>query len=107
MRCNGTFRYTALAGGEIDEDTGFVTGSEPIWIDGCECQIDKSIPATNYVSADGQAFSYNYDVFIDKSFESEISIGSEVEVTFEDGSTESFTVQGIDNANRKYLEIWG
>ena len=40
--------------------------------EGMECQIDKSIPASSYRSADGQAFFYTYDVFIDKSFEGNI-----------------------------------
>ena len=66
MRCNGTFRYTALAGGEKDEDTGFITGSEPIWEEGMECQIDKSIPAKQVVGTDGQIYAYTYDVFIPK-----------------------------------------
>jgi len=108
MRTNGTFEYKPVGSVQTDPKTGFaIPNDKAPFLKGWECQIDKSIPASSYRSADGQAFFYTYDVFIDKSFEGNITIGSEVEVTFEDGSTESFTVQGIDNANRKYLEIWG
>ena len=108
-RYNGTFRYNALTSErERDPETGFVTsGSVSDWIEGCECQIDKSIPAKEYRGSDGQVFTYTYDLFIYRQFDHEITIGSEIEITLEDGSTDTFTVQGVDNSNRKYLELWG
>lgn len=65
-RNNGTFRYTALKEGQRDPKTGFITAGASEWLDGCECQIDKSIPAKKVIGTDGQIYTYTYDVFIPK-----------------------------------------
>ena len=46
-RNNGTFRYTALPlEATRDEATGFYTDDDaPVWVKGCECQVEKFIPA--------------------------------------------------------------
>ena len=49
-RNNGTFRYTALPlEATRDEATGFYTDDDaPVWVKGCECQVEKFIPAKHW-----------------------------------------------------------
>lgn len=110
-RNNGTFRYILPSEHVRDEETGFIKRNQQsnagLWVDGCECQVEKSIPAKQYIGADGQAFLYTYDVFIPPYFDKELCIGAKVEVTVERGGVDVFTILGIDDTNRKYIEIWG
>lgn len=109
-RYNGSFRYKAVQDAQLDEATGFYNpqaDSSDEWIPGCECQIDKHIPAKQVIGTDGQMFSYTYDVFIPKHFKGDLSITTEMQLIGEDGSVEEFAIQGIDNMNRKYIEVWG
>ena len=109
MRFNASFRYKPVCEETaIDPTTGFPTEEAPVGlVEGCECQVDISIPARNVIGTDGQRYAYTYDVFIPKYFSGEMSIGDEVQITFFDGTVRTFTIQGIDNANRKYIELWG
>lgn len=109
MRFNGTFRYKPVVDETtIDTTTGFpIEEASVAFVEGCECQIDISIPARNVVGTDGQKYAYSYDVFIPKYFSGDVVVGSEVQVTFFDGRIETFYCQGIDNTNRKYIELWG
>lgn len=54
-RNNGTFRYTALPlEATRDEATGFYTDDDaPVWVKGCECQVEKFIPAKQRLGTDG------------------------------------------------------
>ena len=106
-RNNGTFRYTALKEGQRDPKTGFITAGASEWLDGCECQIDKSIPAKKVIGTDGQIYTYTYDVFIHKHFNGVLVVGAQFQITSEEGVTDEFTIQGIDDMNRKYIEVWG
>lgn len=106
-RNNGTFRYTALKEGQRDPKTGFITAGASEWLDGCECQIDKSIPAKKVIGTDGQIYTYTYDVFIPKHFNGFLVVGAQFQITSEEGVTDEFTIQGIDDMNRKYIEVWG
>lgn len=65
-RNNGTFRYTALPlEATRDEATGFYTDDDaPVWVKGCECQVEKFIPAKQRLGTDGQMYSYTFDVFL-------------------------------------------
>ncbi len=107
-RYNGTFRYSPLAEARRDPETGFleVSGSRS-FIDGGLCQIEKSIPARQLIGEDGQTHAYTYDVFIPRTFGGSIGIGTVIELTDESGGRDSFTVQGVDDQNRKYIELWG
>lgn len=108
MRINGTFDYRPVGDVQTDPATGFVVSADDApFLKGCECQIDKSIPAKQVVGTDGQIYAYNYDVFIPKYFNGELAIGCTVRITSEDGVTDDFSVLGIDDMNRKYIEIWG
>ena len=52
-------------------------------------------------------YTYTYDLFILKPYDSgDIRVGTEIEVTMEDGSVDGFTAQGVDNC-RRYIEVWG
>ena len=84
-RNNGTFRYTVLSlEATRDEATGFFTDDDaPVWENGCECQVEKFIPAKQRIGTDGQMYSYTYDVFIPPYFVGNLSIGARVEVTVE------------------------
>lgn len=64
-RINGTFRYTALPlEATRNEATGFYTDDDaPVWVKGCECQVEKFIPAKQRLGTDGQMYSYTFDVF--------------------------------------------
>ncbi len=106
-RNNGTFKYKAIQEGQRDPQTGFITGGNSEWLDGCECQIDKSIPAKQVIGTDGQIYTYSYDVFIPKHFRGDLAVGAQFQVTSEEGVTDEFTIQGIDDMNRKYIEVWG
>lgn len=108
MRINGTFKYSVI--GEIQKDptTGFVVSGKASELkDGCECQIDKSIPAKQIIGTDGQIYAYNYNVFIPKYFDGDLAIGALMQITSDDGVVDEFTIQGKDDMNRKYIEIWG
>lgn len=109
MKINGHFRYKPIADVERDKSTGFINTlpNKDLWIDGCECQLDRIIPAKHHVGTDGQEFSYSYDMFIPPHFDSQnLSIGTDIEVTRHDGSVETFTVGSIDRTP-KYIELWG
>ncbi len=108
MRWNGSFRYRNQVGYSRDQQTGFiVSGGSGDWVDGCLCQIDKHMPAEQYQGQDGQMHSYNYTLFLPKPYNCDsLTIGTEVEITMEDGITDMITIQGIDN-QRRYIEIWG
>lgn len=69
MRTNGTFEYKPVGSVQTDPKTGFVIPNDKApFLQGCECQIDKSIPAKQVVGTDGQIYAYTYDVFIPKYF---------------------------------------
>ena len=108
-RINGTFWYTALPlEATRNEATGFYTDDDaPVWVKGCECQVEKFIPAKQRLGTDGQMYSYTFDVFLPSYFEGDLSIGARVEVTLERGGVDEFTISGIDDTNPKYIEIWG
>lgn len=109
-RYNGTFNYTSIQSTQEDPDTGFYSTSETsasAWAKGCECQIERSIPARQIIGADGQMYAYTYDVFIPRHFRGELAIGARMQVVSEDGVIDEFTIQGVDSLNRKYIEVWG
>lgn len=102
------FKYRRSQEPEQDPDTGFYSGGGPTeWIPGGECQAERAIPAIQYLGADGQMHAYSYDVFIPKPFRGKLAIADEIQVHFEDGSTDEFTIQGVDDLNRRYIEVWG
>ena len=108
MRINGSFKYQTIPQVVTDPTTGLKKasgGSE--WLPGCECQIDKQIPARKMVGTDGEAYSYNYNVFIPKHFAGELAVGMIIQLSGEAGVVDEIQIQGIDNLNRKYIEIWG
>lgn len=108
MRINGTFEYKPIGDVQTDPTTGFVVSGDDVpFKNGCECQIDKSIPAKQVVGTDGQIYAYNYDVFIPKYFNGELAVGCIVRVTSGNGTVDEFSVLGIDDMNRKYIEVWG
>ncbi len=107
-RNNGTFNYAIVQEPQRDPETGFITAGNPSeWVTGCECQIEKAIPAKQIIGEDGQKYAYTYDVFIPKHFSGELAIGVRMQVISENGVTDEFTIQGIDDFNRKYIEVWG
>lgn len=70
MRTNGTFEYKPVGSVQTDPKTGFaIPNDKAPFLQGCECQIDKSIPARQVVGTDGQIYAYTYDVFIPKYFD--------------------------------------
>lgn len=111
MRTNGTFKYTLSQDGQRDPDTGFYIGSgDAEYLPGCECQIDKSIPAKQIIGTDGQIHTYTYDVFIPKHFKNamDLAIGGKFQIiSDETGNVDEFEIQGVDDLNRKYIEVWG
>ncbi len=111
MRTNGTFKYTVAGELQRDPDTGFCTsGAADEYLPGCECQIDKSIPAKQIVGTDGQIYTYSYDVFIPKHFKNggDLAVGGKIQITSDEtGNVDEFDIQGVDDLNRKYIEVWG
>lgn len=107
-RYNGSFRYSPVAEVRTDSDTGFLERQESGGlIDGGLCQIEKSIPARQLIGEDGQTHAYTYDVFVPRTFGGKIGIGTVIELTDENGGKDTFTVQGVDDQNRRYIELWG
>ena len=108
-RYNGTFRYRNDQEPQKDAKTGFYTGGgKGEWTDGCRCQIDKHIPAKQIMGVDGQMHAYTWDLFIQRPYDgTDLRIGTDIEVTMEDGTQDVFTIQGVDNQNRRYIELWG
>lgn len=108
-RNNGTFNYKIAQDAQKDQTTGFYTQSDSSdeWIPGCECQIEKQIPAKQKIGVDGQMHAYNYDVFIPKHFNGKLELTAQMQIFGEDGTSDEFTIQGVDNLNRKYIEVWG
>ncbi|MDH6308037.1 hypothetical protein M2451_002556 [Dysgonomonas sp. PFB1-18] len=110
-RNNGTFRYKIVREAQRDQATGFYSqpdnsGSDE-WLPGCECQIEKYIPAKQRIGVDGQVQTYNYTVFIPKYFNGTLDLTAIIQIIGEDGSIDEFPIQGVDNFNRKYIEVWG
>lgn len=108
-RYNGNFRYIQLQALERDSETGYYSASGTSdWVDGGECQIERSIPAKERIGDDGKTYTYNYSVFIPATFgaASALGIGVKMEITTELGDVDTFTIQGVDR-NRKYVEVWG
>lgn len=109
-RVNGIFQYQPIQGAQRDDETGYIVGSgvpEAAWIDGMECQIDKGFPAIIRRGEDGQDHSYNYDVFISKYCKVEFTVGMRIKVIDENAQEDTFSIQGVDSLNRRYIEIWG
>ena len=108
-RNNGTFKYKPIQEAVKDPTTGLYSAGDPTaWLPGCECQIDKFVPAKQKIGADGIIYTYSYDVFLPKHFDcSKFSIGTKVQLYSENGMVGEFTIQGIDDLNRKYVELWG
>lgn len=107
-RTNGKFQYQSLQGIQRDPVTGYpVAGSEAAWEDGMECQIDKGFPAVVKRGTDGQEYSYTFDVFISKYCKVALTVGMKIKLTYEDGTEDVFSIQGVDSLNRRYVEIWG
>lgn len=109
MRYNGKFQFKAPSQTTRDPQTGLYTsegGSD--WLPGCECQIDNVVPAKHFIGTDGQEYTYNYNVFIPKHFDSgKLAIGTLVKVIGFDGFEDEFEIKSIDPLNRKYIELWG
>lgn len=109
MRHNGKFQYATIPVAEQDSTTGFYKASgEEVWMEGCSCQIDKSIPAKQIVGSDGQLFQYTYDVLLfETDFKGELGIGMKLRLMFDNGKEDEIVIQGIDDTNGRYIEIWG
>lgn len=108
-RLNGTFRFRNAQEPERDPQTGFLSeADEGEWTDGGRCQIGKNIPARQVIGTDGQEHTYTYDLFVPRPWHGgDLQIGTEIEVTMGDGGTDVFTALGVDNLNRRYIEVWG
>lgn len=109
MKFNGSFNYRRAGNATVDPTTGFLDdGADSVFVKGCECQIDVTIPAKTIIGSDGQTYAYTYDVFIPKYFRGELAKGDTVQLVGADGrEIETITVKGVDTLNRKYIEIWG
>lgn len=105
-RYNGTFKYRNSQDPVKDEATGFYleTAEESLWVDGGHCQIDRSTDR-QIPGEDGRVYRAYYTVFIARPFSGSLAIGTDIEITMEDGSVDQFTVERIDNQNRRYIEI--
>jgi hypothetical protein len=106
-RNNGTFKYKAVQEAQKDANGFYDTGAPSEWIDGCECYIEKHIPAKQMIGEDGQSFSYTYEIFIPKYFKGELTLTAPLKFIGEDGSSDDISILGIDNYNRKVTIVWG
>lgn len=105
-RYNGTFKYRNSQDPVLDEATGFYQAPESSgeWVDGGHCQIDRSTDRI-LQGEDGRVYSTIFTVFVPRPFKGSLAIGTEIQITMEDGSEDQFTVERIDNQNRRYIEI--
>ena len=104
---NGTFKYKAVQSEQRDESGFHIQPDSTEWLNGCECQIETYVPAKQKTGADGQVFTYTYDVFIPKHFKGVLELTAQMQLISEDGNMDEITVLGVDNFNRKYIEVWG
>ena len=108
-RVNATFKIKSVQQVQKDDD-GFY---KPLpntseWIDGCECYVEKHIPAKQIIGVDGQVYTYNYTVFIPKHYNGNLELTQEMQLIYnETGKVETLIIQGVDDANRKHIEVWG
>lgn len=103
---NGSFKYRNSQDALLDEATGFYQEPKSYgeWMDGGRCQVDRSTDKI-LTGEDGRIYSTIFTVFIPRPFKGSIEIGTEVQITMEDGSEDQFIVERIDNQNRRYIEI--
>lgn len=107
-RINAKFRIKSVQP-IIKDDYGFInhTPNEG-WIDGCECYVEKHIPAKQIIGIDGQVYTYSYSVFIPKHYNGILEVTQEMQLIYNDtGKVETMTVKGVDDLNRKHIEVWG
>lgn len=108
-RINATFKHKSIQQIVQDND-GFY---DPVpdtseWVDGCECYVEKHIPAKQIIGVDGTVYTYNYTVFIPKHYMGNLELTQQLQLTYNDtGKVETLTIQGVDDMNRKHIEIWG
>lgn len=107
-RYNATFKHKQL-GTLTKGANGFYTQSQDggDWIPGCECYVEKSIPAKQRIGTDGQIFTYTYEVFIPKHYRGILELNAPFSIQMEDGTDDEFSILGIDNLNRRSIIIWG
>ena len=107
-RYNATFRHKQH-GTLTKGSNGFYSQSEDggEWINGCECYVERYIPAKQRTGTDGQIFTYNYEVFIPKHYRNKLDLNAPFQILMEDGTDDEFTIQGIDNLNRRSIILWG
>lgn len=107
-RNNGTFKFKPAGTAVKDPVTGlYSAGSETDWMPGSECQIEKFVPAKQKKGVDGEVYDYNYCVFIPKYVKCDLTVGTRILILSENGVKDEFSILGVDDLNRKYIEIWG
>ena len=110
MRYNATFRYNPVQNSGSHDNEGFYDpgSSAPDWIDGIECYVEKHIPAKQVMGIDGQIFTYNYTIYIPKWFDQcKLEVTGTLEITYNESvGRETITIKGVDDINRKNIEIW-
>ncbi|MEG1553761.1 MAG: hypothetical protein RRZ64_00095 [Rikenellaceae bacterium] len=107
-RNNATFKYKQL--GDLTKGSnGFYSpaGKAGDWLPGCECYVEKHIPAKQRVGTDGQMFTYTYEVFIPKHFRGKLELNAPLLIQCEDCSVDEIVIQGVDNLNRRNIIVWG
>lgn len=108
-RINATFKHKSIQQVVKDSDGFFdPTPNTSEWINGIECYVEKHIPAKQIIGVDGQVFTYNFTVFIPKHYKGKLEITQEMQLVYnETGKVETLIILGVDDANRKYIEVWG
>jgi hypothetical protein len=107
MRNNGTFQYKEVQPSEKGANGFYNQPAASEWLPGCECYIEKHIPAKQLIGEDGRTFSYTYEVFIPKHFRGVLNVTTPFQISCEDGSSDVFSILGVDNLNKRCIIVWG
>ena len=104
---NGKFKYIIPMSSTVDDDGFRRKASKEEWVEGIEAKLDKFIPAKVSIGTDGISYSYSYNLFIPKYFKIKLPIGTKILFTDNEGNSEMFTINGVDQMNKRYYEVWG
>lgn len=106
MRWNATFQYQKSSSVTRDAN-GFLVDSTPSGlVPGTICQVERNAPAQHRIGTDGQEFVYDYELFTIPKYGNVLEIGDTMEVRFNDGTTFTKKILGIDITDKKVLAVW-
>lgn len=107
MRNNANFKYSQVGGLNVNSDGFYTQESAEEMKPGGRCCVEHNIPAKQKKGVDGVIIDYSYNVFIERPFRTKLKNNDLLSITMDNGDTIlDRSILGIDNTNRRYVEIW-